>query len=68
MEPDIRKKIFMPFIIFMVAVVVDVNSAMRGIEHHETWRIAVAGVSGALFIVAAVYLGMLLFKGRGKTV
>ena len=67
METDIRKKIFMPFIIFLVAVVTDVNSAVRGIDHHETWRIVIAGVSGVLFIVAATYLGILLFKGNRKT-
>ncbi|MES2275358.1 MAG: hypothetical protein V4592_05010 [Bacteroidota bacterium] len=40
-----NKKLVAPFITWLLFMVVGLSGLINGIQHHEGWRIAVAGIS-----------------------
>jgi hypothetical protein len=55
---DIKKKVVIPFIIFLGFIVVSVNSLYKGIVNHEPWRIVLASAGGLVsigFIALIIY-------------
>ena len=56
MEKDIRKKVVVPFITFLSFLVYSAASIVRGIEHHEPWRILAASAGGAVFLVFIILI------------
>ncbi|MFI5161707.1 MAG: hypothetical protein ACHQHN_10550 [Sphingobacteriales bacterium] len=59
---SVRKKLIIPFFIFLGMMVVNLNSLIRGIEKHEAWRIAVASAAFAVLIALALVVGIQLSK------
>jgi hypothetical protein len=66
MEKDIRKKLVIPFIVFLGFIAVSVNSIYRGIVQHETWRIIMASVAGAVFVAFVVLIVYTVWKNERK--
>lgn len=62
MEKVNKKKLFIPFIISLVFLVVTFNSIIQGIQKNEIWRIVVAGLGGSWFLALAIFSGIKLFK------
>jgi len=53
-----------PFIIFLGFIAVSINSLFRGIDHHETWRVVIASVSGLFFVAFAALVTYQLIKNN----
>ena len=66
MEKDIRKKLLVPFLVFLGFIVVSVNSIYKGIVQHETWRIVLASVAGAVFVAFVVLIVYTVWKNERK--
>jgi hypothetical protein len=49
-----KKKLVAPFITFLALFLTGISGLIKGIEHHETWRIVLAstGLAGILFMIA----------------
>jgi hypothetical protein len=56
MEKNIRKKVIVPFITFLSFLVYSAAANVRGIEHHEPWRILAASTGGAVFLVFIILI------------
>jgi len=61
---SVKKKLFIPFVLFLVAIAVNTNSIFRGIEKHETWRIIVATSSSVLMISFAIVVWVMLSRQK----
>jgi len=59
---SVKKKLIIPFFVFLGMTVVNFNSLMRGIEKHETWRIVIASAAFAVLIALALVVGVQLSK------
>lgn len=54
MNEEVKKKLAIPFMIFVSMIGINVNSIVNGIDKHQPWRIALAAASSLLFIVMLV--------------
>jgi hypothetical protein len=68
MEKDIKKKAIVPFITFLSFLFYSAAAIVRGIEHHEPWRILAASAGGAVFLVFIILLVRQVIKEGRKTV
>ena len=59
-----KKKLIVPFITFLALMAVNVNTIVRGINEHQTWRIVVASVSGLLMIAFLIFILVRLSKNK----
>jgi hypothetical protein len=59
---SVKKKLIIPFFVFLGMSVVNFNSLLRGIEKHETWRIVVASAAFAVLITLALVVWVQLSK------
>ena len=66
-DKEIRKKLIIPFLFFIGAIVVSINSICKGIAGHETWRIVMASIAGAAFIAFVVLIVYTVIKNERKT-
>jgi hypothetical protein len=66
MEKDIKKKLLIPFLVFLGFIAVSVRAAYRGIVNHETWRIVLASVSGLVFVAFIVLIVYTVVKNGRK--
>ena len=65
-DKDIRKKLIIPFLFFIGAIVVSINSICKGIAHHETWRIVLASIGAAAFVAFVVLIVYTVVKNERK--
>ena len=56
MNPELRKKLVIPFIIIVGFLAVNTDSMVKGIEQDQVWRVLIASVSDLLIIVLAIGL------------
>ena len=68
MEKDIKKKLLIPFLVFLGFIAMSVKSLYRGIVNHETWRIVLASVSGVVFVAFIVLIVYTVIKNGRKAV
>jgi len=55
MDTEVRKKLIVPFIVFLGILGVNANTIINGINQHNTTRIVIASVS------TVIVLGLLIF-------
>jgi hypothetical protein len=68
MEKDIKKRAIVPFITFLSFLVYSAASIVRGIEHHEPWRILLASAGGVILLTFIVLIVRQVIKeGRKAT-
>ncbi len=60
-----KKKLVIPFIMFMSMLGVNVNSIINGVDKHQPWRIVLAVASSLIFIVM-LWLAAKSTKRAGK--
>lgn len=51
MEKTPRQKLLPSLFIFIGMIAVGINSIIKGIDQHETWRIVLASVSVVMFAI-----------------
>ncbi|HVV54644.1 MAG TPA: hypothetical protein VHC47_04945 [Mucilaginibacter sp.] len=61
---EVKKKLIVPVLILTGMLIVNFNSLLKGIERHETWRIAVASAAYVIIVplVALVWFRLLKMK------
>ncbi|MDE1191370.1 MAG: hypothetical protein PW786_04425 [Arachidicoccus sp.] len=62
-----KKKIFIPFFISLFLIAEGMYGLMKGIEHHEVWRISLASVALAFWLFFTFVLTKRIFKKEQKT-
>jgi ABC-type dipeptide/oligopeptide/nickel transport system permease subunit len=60
----VKKKLVIPIIVFLIAIVVNMNSISRGIDKHETWRVVLAASSSVLMIAFAIVAWVMLSRQK----
>jgi NADH:ubiquinone oxidoreductase subunit 6 (subunit J) len=61
MEKTLKQRLLGPICLFIFFITMGINSTIRGVEAHQTWRIILAAVSTAMFAAAVV---MIIYKIR----
>jgi len=67
MEKNIDKKLLIPFITSIGFIAISVNSIVKGIDQHQTWRIVLASVGGLFFVVIVAIIINAFIKNRKTT-
>jgi len=67
MQKGIDKKLLIPFITSVGFIAISVNSIVKGIDQHQTWRILLASVGGLFFVMLTTLIINIFIKNRKKT-
>ncbi|MBD1385595.1 hypothetical protein IDJ75_09930 [Mucilaginibacter rigui] len=51
MEKTPRQKLLPSLFIFIGMIIIGINSIIKGIDQHETWRIVLASISVVMFAI-----------------
>ena len=63
MDPEIRKKLTVPIIVFVLILAINANSIISGINTHNTSRVVIAIIS-TLIVLACL---IVVVRNAGKT-
>lgn len=66
MDPLIKKKLIVPFIIFLLILVIDINSIISGIAQHNILRVIVGAIATAIIVTCFVFLYRSAKNGGGN--
>jgi uncharacterized membrane protein YbhN (UPF0104 family) len=58
MDPEVRKKLVVPFVVFIAILAINTNTIIKAINEHNTTRIIIASLS------TVIVLALLLFTVR----
>jgi hypothetical protein len=56
MEKTPRQKLLPSLFIFVGMIAIGINSVIKGIDQHQTWRIVIASVSVVMFAAGIVLI------------
>jgi hypothetical protein len=65
MDTELRKKLIVPFTVFLGVFAININTIINAIAKHETWRVVVASVS-CLIIIGAFFIVMRSIRNNNK--
>ncbi|MEO6524089.1 MAG: hypothetical protein ABIN91_20560 [Mucilaginibacter sp.] len=55
MDTEVRKKLVVPFIVFLGILGVNANSIVNGINQHNTTRVVIASVSTVIVLCLLIF-------------
>jgi uncharacterized membrane protein YbhN (UPF0104 family) len=58
MDPEVRKKLIIPFVVFLAILAINTNTIINAVNQHNPTRIVIAAVS------TVIVLGLLIFTVR----
>lgn len=66
MDPEIRKKLTVPIIVFLLILAINTNSIISGIKNHNTSRVGIAIISTLIVLVCLIVVIRNANKGGGN--
>jgi len=66
MDPEIRKKLTVPVIVFVLILAINTNSIINGIKAHNTSRVVIAIVSTVIVLACLIIMALNLNKNGGN--
>lgn len=66
MNPEIRKKLIVPFIVFLLILAINTNSIISGIQNHNTSRVVIAVISTVIVLACLLIMIRNLNKTGGN--
>jgi hypothetical protein len=66
MNPEIRKKLIVPFVVFLLILAINTNSIISGVENHNTSRVVIAVISTLIVLVCLLIMIRNINKTDGK--
>lgn len=66
MDAETKKKLIIPFVIFVALVALNINTIVNGIKQHNTNRVVIASVSCVLVFVFFVVVLRSANRGGNK--
>jgi len=66
MDTELKKKLVIPFIVFIGLLAVNINSIVNGVNNHNTWRV-VAATASCILIGIAFFVVIRSIRKSGRT-
>ncbi|EHQ27809.1 hypothetical protein [Mucilaginibacter paludis] len=67
MDSELKKKLLIPFLVFVGLLALNANSIINAINQHQTSRVIIASASSVFIIIAFIVVIRSVKKNNNKT-